>query len=62
MLTKQEILLGKSTRGEQQAKETQNSSCHMACSLRFHGDGINFRFSLTNHSYSRVLPGGGHLV
>ena len=63
VLTKQEILLGKSTRGEQQAKETQeNSSCHMACSLRFHGDGISFGFSLTNHSYSRVLPGGGHLV
>ena len=35
--------------------------CHVACSLRFHGDGISFWVVFSQSFWLRVLPGGTHL-
>ena len=43
MLTKQEALLGKGTRVDSSRVKPGELLCHMACSLRFYGDGISFR-------------------
>ena len=44
VLTKQERLLGKGTRAESsRVREPGEQLCHMACSLRFYGDGISFQ-------------------
>ena len=44
VLTKQESLLGKGTRAESsRVREPGEQLCHMACSLRFYGDGISFQ-------------------
>ena len=36
--------------------------CHMACSLRFYGDGISFQVVCSQSFWLRVLPGGTRLV
>ena len=36
--------------------------CHMACSLRFYGDGISLWVVLSQSFWLSVLPGGVHLV
>ena len=63
MLTKQEILLERASGGEQEGKETQeNSSVTWLAVLGFMVMGLISGLSLANHSNSRVLPGGAHLV
>ena len=52
VLTKQEILLGRGAPVESSRVRDPELFCHMACSLRFYGDGISFRLSLANHSDS----------
>ena len=62
MLTKQEILLSRAPRGEQQGKGTQeNSSASRLTVLAFMVMALASGLSLANHSDS-VLPGGARLV
>ena len=63
MLTKQEILLGKGTGAESsRVREPRKSSVIWLAVSGFIVMGLFSRLSLTNHSDSRVLPGGAHLV
>ena len=63
VLTKQEILLGKSVRVESsRVREPGEQLCHTACSLRFYGDGTSFRVVFSQSFWLRVLPGGARLV
>ena len=63
MLTKQEILLERAPRGEQEGKGTQeNSSVTWLALSGFMVMGLVSGLSLANHSDSRVLPSGACLV
>ena len=59
MLTKQETLLGRGTWAENPGEQL---FCHLACSLRFYGDGINFWIVFGQLFCLRVLPDGTHVA
>ena len=48
--------------GRRAAGNPGEQLCHMACSFGFMMMGLVSGLSLANHSDSRVLPGGAHLV
>ena len=59
VLTKQETLLGRGARAESSRwGDPGGLLCHVALSLRFHGDGVSFRVVFSQSSWLRVLPAG----
>ena len=58
-LTKQETLLRMGTRGENsRAREPRRTALHVACSLRFYGNGVSFWVVSGRSLWLSILPGG----